>query len=99
MFNRADHFASPLTVKDEEIQKLYENLNGFPAFRMQFPINSVTTIRRHGAGGLRKGMNVRIGSTLLVLAGLAPFPLMSQDWPMLGGATHRNMVSAMRDLP
>ena len=44
-------------------------------------------------------MNVKIGSTLLVLAGLAPFQLISQDWPMFGGATHRNMVSAMMNLP
>ena len=46
-------------------------------------------------------MNVKIGSTLLLLASLAmaPFPLFSQDWPMLGGATHRNMASAMMNLP
>ena len=44
-------------------------------------------------------MNVRIGSLLLVLAGVAPFPLISQDWPMLGGAPQRNMASAMMDIP
>ena len=44
-------------------------------------------------------MTIKIGSTLLVLAGLAPFPLISQDWPMLGGAMQRNMASAMKDLP
>src|SRR5438093_10047040 len=44
-------------------------------------------------------MNVKIGSTLLVLAGVAPFPLISQDWPMLGGAAQRNMASAMMNLP
>jgi outer membrane protein assembly factor BamB len=44
-------------------------------------------------------MNVKIGSTLLVLAGVAPFPLISQDWPMLGGTAQRNMASAMMNLP
>src|ERR1041384_2317088 len=63
------------------------------------PINVVTTIGRHCAGSFRKGMNVEIGSTLLVLASLVPFPLISQDWPMMGGATQRNMVSTMTNLP
>jgi hypothetical protein len=44
-------------------------------------------------------MIVKIGSTLLVLAGVAPFPLISQDWPMLGGTAQRNMASAMMNLP
>jgi outer membrane protein assembly factor BamB len=44
-------------------------------------------------------MNVKTVSTLVALACLAPFPLVSQDWPMLGGATQRNMVSAMKNLP
>lgn len=44
-------------------------------------------------------MHVKIGSILLVLAGLAPFPLISQDWPMWGGAAQRNMASAMTNLP
>ena len=44
-------------------------------------------------------MNVKIGSTLLMLAGVVPFPLIAQDWPMLGGAPQRNMASAMTNLP
>src|SRR5512143_1094221 len=44
-------------------------------------------------------MNIKIGYTLLALAGVAPFPLISQDWPMLGGSAQRNMASAMMDLP
>ena len=44
-------------------------------------------------------MNVKIGSALLVLAGVAAFPLISQDWPMWGGAAQRNMASAMKNLP
>ncbi len=44
-------------------------------------------------------MNVTIASALLVLAGVAPFPLISQDWPMWGGAAQRNMASVMMNLP
>ncbi|MCI0539331.1 MAG: PQQ-binding-like beta-propeller repeat protein [Verrucomicrobiales bacterium] len=44
-------------------------------------------------------MNLRFGSTLLLLAGLASFPVFPQNWPMLGGAPQRNMVSAMTGLP
>ncbi len=41
-------------------------------------------------------MNV---SAVLVLAGVAVFPLASQDWPMWGGAPQRNLTSAMKNLP
>jgi outer membrane protein assembly factor BamB len=44
-------------------------------------------------------MNVKVRSTLLALTGLASLPLLSQNWPMLGGAPQRNMVSAMSGLP
>lgn len=44
-------------------------------------------------------MNVKIGSAVLVLAGVAVFPLISQDWPMWGGAAQRNMASAVKNLP
>ena len=74
-------------------------IKGMPRASNQFSINFVTTIRRHCAGGFRKGMNVKIGSILLVLAGVASLPLISQDWPMWGGAAQRNMASAMTNLP
>ena len=55
------------------------------------------------AGGVeaprKTRMNVKIGSAVLVLAGVAAFPLISQDWPMWGGAAQRNMASAMKNLP
>ena len=44
-------------------------------------------------------MNVTIGATFLVLANVAAFPLIAQDWPMLGGTAQRNMASSMRNLP
>jgi outer membrane protein assembly factor BamB len=44
-------------------------------------------------------MNVRSGSAVLVLAGVAVFPLVSQDWPMWGGSAERNLTSAMKNLP
>jgi outer membrane protein assembly factor BamB len=44
-------------------------------------------------------MRVRIGSAGLALAVMAAYPLISQDWPMWGGAAHRNLTSAMKDLP
>lgn len=44
-------------------------------------------------------MNVKIGSAVLALAGVAVFPLISQDWPMWGGAAQRNMASALKNLP
>jgi len=34
-----------------------------------------------------------------MLAGLANSPLIAQDWPMWGGAAHRNMASASKNLP
>src|SRR5207249_9633696 len=74
-------------------------IKGMPRPINQVAINFVTTIRRHCAGGFRKGMNVKVGSILLVLAGVAPLPLISQDWPMCGGAAQRNMASAMTNLP
>ncbi len=36
---------------------------------------------------------------ILVLAGIAALPLVPQDWPMWGGAAHRNLTSAMKNLP
>ena len=44
-------------------------------------------------------MNVRIGAGVLVLALVACCPLLSQDWPMWGGGTQRNMASGMKNLP
>jgi len=44
-------------------------------------------------------MNVKTGSAVLVLAGVAVFPLFSQDWPMWGGTAQRNQTSAMKNLP
>ncbi len=34
-----------------------------------------------------------------MLASIAAFPLVSQDWPMWGGAAQRNLASAMKNLP
>jgi hypothetical protein len=44
-------------------------------------------------------MNVKTASAVLVLACVAMFPLVSQDWPMWGGAAHRNLASALKNLP
>jgi outer membrane protein assembly factor BamB len=37
--------------------------------------------------------------TILILSGLVSLPLVCQDWPMWGGTAHRNMTSAMKNLP
>ena len=36
---------------------------------------------------------------VFLLSGLVALPLFSQDWPMWGGTVHRNMISAMKNLP
>ncbi len=37
--------------------------------------------------------------SLLILAGAASLAVGPQDWPMWGGTAHRNMVSALKNLP
>ncbi len=44
-------------------------------------------------------MNIKIDSAVLVLAAVAAFPLLSQDWPMWGGTVQRNMASTVQNLP
>lgn len=44
-------------------------------------------------------MNSRIAAVAVALAGLTVLPLSSQDWPMWGGATHRNLASSIKNLP
>src|SRR5512136_2273015 len=44
-------------------------------------------------------MRIKCNFLLLVLSGIAALPLISQDWPMWGGTTQRNMISAMKSLP
>jgi len=44
-------------------------------------------------------MKLKTGSAALALAGITVFPLISQDWPMWGGAAQRNLTSAMKNLP
>jgi outer membrane protein assembly factor BamB len=44
-------------------------------------------------------MNFKSAPALLVLTVMAAFQLVSQDWPMWGGAAQRNMASAMKNPP
>ena len=44
-------------------------------------------------------MKVQSGAAVVVLALVACCPLLSQDWPMWGGGTQRNMASGMKNLP
>jgi hypothetical protein len=44
-------------------------------------------------------MRMKGNILFLMLAGMAALPLVSQDWPMWGGTTQRNMTSAMKNLP
>jgi len=44
-------------------------------------------------------MRTKSSIWLLMLTGLAAWPLTSQDWPMWGGTAQRNMMSAMKNLP
>ena len=44
-------------------------------------------------------MRLKRNFLFLMLIGVAPLPLASQDWPMWGGTPQRNMASAMKNLP
>lgn len=44
-------------------------------------------------------MRIKSNILLLLLSGIAALPLVSQDWPMWGGTSQRNMTSTMKNLP
>jgi outer membrane protein assembly factor BamB len=44
-------------------------------------------------------MRIKSNYLFLLLSSAIALPLISQDWPMWGGTVHRNLMSAMKNLP